>query len=100
MPARREVIAPRGDKRYVRRDAKGRIVESDDMGRSLSKDRRRKASKASSKGQGDRGDRAPARKTAARKTTARKATARKATSRKPTGRKAGAKRGGRAPRSR
>jgi hypothetical protein len=27
---KRELIAPRGDKRYIRRDAKGRIKESDD----------------------------------------------------------------------
>ena len=32
---KRELIAPRGDKRYIRRDAKGRIKESDDVGRSL-----------------------------------------------------------------
>ena len=41
--AKRELIAPRGDKRYIRRDAKGRIKESDDVSRSLSQDRRRKA---------------------------------------------------------
>ena len=44
--AKRELIAPRGDKRYIRRDAAGRIKESDDVGRSLSQDRRRKAKKA------------------------------------------------------
>ena len=36
--AKRELIAPRGDKRYVRRGAKRRIKESDDVGRSLSTD--------------------------------------------------------------
>ena len=41
--SKRELIAPRGDKRYIRRDAKGRIKESDDAGRSLSQDRRHKA---------------------------------------------------------
>lgn len=55
--AKRELIAPRGDKRYVRRDAKGRIKESDDQGRSLSADRRRKAKTAARPGQGDKGDR-------------------------------------------
>ncbi|MET0656444.1 MAG: hypothetical protein ABWY94_12820, partial [Pseudoxanthomonas sp.] len=30
----RELIAPTGDKRLIRRDAKGRIAESDDLGRS------------------------------------------------------------------
>jgi len=59
MPARkRELIEPNpGDKRYVRRDDKGRFNESDDVSRSLSQDVRRKASKVSKPGQGDRGDR-------------------------------------------
>jgi hypothetical protein len=43
--AKRELISPRGNKRYIRRDAKGRIKESDDVSRSLSQDRRRKAKK-------------------------------------------------------
>ncbi len=55
--AKRELIAPRGDKRYIRRDAKGRIKESDDVGRSLSRDRRTKAKTKAKRGQGDRGDR-------------------------------------------
>jgi hypothetical protein len=54
---RRELIAPNGDKRYVRRDEKGRFVESDDVGRSLSADRRRKAKRIVESGHGDRGDR-------------------------------------------
>jgi hypothetical protein len=53
----RELIAPRGDKRYIRRDARGRIKESDDVGRSLSQDQRRKAETVAKAGQGDRGDR-------------------------------------------
>jgi hypothetical protein len=60
--AKRELIAPRGDKRYIRRDPRGRIKESDDLSRSLSQDRRRKAKKAAKPGQGDRGDRNPASK--------------------------------------
>ena len=36
---KRELIKPKGDARYIRRDAKGRIKESDDMGRSLKQDR-------------------------------------------------------------
>lgn len=59
---KRELIAPRGDKRYIRRDEKGRIRESDDQGKSLSQDRRRKAKTAAKPGQGDRGDRKPAAK--------------------------------------
>ena len=67
--AKRELISPRGDKRYIRRDARGRIKESDDVSRSLSQDRRKKAKKAAKPGQGDRGDRKPASKAPARKKT-------------------------------
>ncbi len=62
MPAKRELIAPKGDKRYIRRDAKGRIKESDDVGRSLSQDRKRKAKTKVKEGQGDKGDRPRAKK--------------------------------------
>jgi hypothetical protein len=54
--AKRELIAPKGDKRYIRRDERGRIKESADVGKSLSADRRRKAKTVAKKGQGDRGD--------------------------------------------
>lgn len=70
--AKRELIAPRRDERYIRRDAKGRIEESDDVGRSLSQDRRRKAKTAAKPGQGDRGDRRPGKATAAKAKTAKK----------------------------
>jgi hypothetical protein len=53
----RELINTGTDKRYVRRDERGRFKESDDVGRSLAADRRQKAEHESSKGQGDRGDR-------------------------------------------
>ena len=53
----RTLIEPRDDKRYVRRKA-GRFTKSqDDVGRSLSADRRKKAKKVAKKGEGDRGDR-------------------------------------------
>jgi hypothetical protein len=53
----RELIAPRGNKRYVRRKA-GKFTKSqDDVGRSLSADRRKRAKTAAKKGEGDRGDR-------------------------------------------
>lgn len=55
--AKRELIAPRGDKRYVRRSKTGQFTESDDQGRSLSADVRRKAKTRSKPGQGDKGDR-------------------------------------------
>jgi hypothetical protein len=58
MPRKRELIEPhKGDKRYIRRDEQGRIRESDDVGRSLAQDRRRKAKAVTKSGQGDKGDR-------------------------------------------
>lgn len=57
MAGKRELIAPHGDKRYVRRDEKGRFEESDDVGRSLSRDVRTKAKTKVKPGYGDRGDR-------------------------------------------
>lgn len=54
--SKRELIAPRGDKRYIRRDESGRIVESDDQGRSLSQDVRKPAKTKVPAGMGDRGD--------------------------------------------
>jgi hypothetical protein len=53
----RELISPRGDKRLVRRDSKGRFAQSDDLGRSLAQDVRQHATHESKSGQGDRGDR-------------------------------------------
>ena len=44
MPGKRELIEPKGDKRYVRRDEHGRFSESDDAGRSLAADVRSCAS--------------------------------------------------------
>jgi hypothetical protein len=55
--AKRELINTGTDKRYVRRGAKGRFKESDDVGKSLSQDRRRKAKTTVKSGQGDKGDR-------------------------------------------
>ncbi len=57
--AKRELIDTGRDKRYVRRDDHGRFKESDDVGRSLSQDRRRRAKHTAKPGQGDRGDRRP-----------------------------------------
>ena len=54
--AKRELIDTGTDKRYVRRDNKGRFKESDDVGKSLKADRRTKAKTAVEPGQGDRGD--------------------------------------------
>ena len=54
--SKRELINTGTDTRYVRRDAQGRFKESDDVGRSLSSDRRKKAKRTVKKGEGDRGD--------------------------------------------
>lgn len=54
--SKRTIIKPKGDARYIRRDSKGRIKESDDVGRSLKQDRLTKAKKPVSSGQGDKGD--------------------------------------------
>jgi hypothetical protein len=55
--SKRELIDNGNDKRYVRRDDKGRFEESDDVGRSLAQDVRQHAQTESKPGQGDRGDR-------------------------------------------
>jgi hypothetical protein len=55
--AKRESIDTGRDKRYVRRDSKGKFDESDDVGRSLSQDRRKKSKRKVKAGQGDKGDR-------------------------------------------
>jgi hypothetical protein len=55
---KRELIKPKGDARFIRRDAQGRIKESDDVGRSLKQDRARKAKTKVKSGYGDKGDRA------------------------------------------
>lgn len=52
----RELIDTGTDKRYVRRDEKGRFEESDDVGRSLSQDVKKHAKTTVKSGQGDRGD--------------------------------------------
>ena len=55
--AKRELIAPRSDKRYVRRSTTGKFTESDDQGKSLGRDVRQKAKTKVKAGQGDKGDR-------------------------------------------
>lgn len=54
---KRELIDTGKDKRYVRRGPTGKFKESDDVGRSLSADKRKKAKTPVKSGQGDRGDR-------------------------------------------
>jgi len=57
MGSARELIDTGTDKRYVRRDSKGRFRQSDDVGRSLAADRQQTAKAEVRSGQGDRGDR-------------------------------------------
>jgi hypothetical protein len=56
MAGKRELIDTGTDKRYVRRNKKGQFKESDDVGRSLAQDVRRKAKTAVKPGYGDKGD--------------------------------------------
>ena len=57
MASKRELIDTGTDKRYVRRGAGGKFKESDDAGKSLTADRRKKATTKVKSGQGDKGDR-------------------------------------------
>jgi hypothetical protein len=56
MASKRELIDTGRDKRFVRRDERGQFKESDDVGRSLSQDVRRKAKTVVMAGHGDKGD--------------------------------------------
>ena len=57
MARKRELIAPNGDRRYVRRDRRGRFTADQvDVGRSLAEDRRQRAKTVCARGQGDEGD--------------------------------------------
>ena len=53
---KRELIDTGKDKRYARRDEKGRFDEMVDVGRSLAHDRRQHSKHVVPPGQGDRGD--------------------------------------------
>ena len=53
----RELIDTGSDKRFVRRDEKGRFNESDDVGRSLARDQQRDSRTKPKRGEGDKGDR-------------------------------------------
>jgi len=58
MASKRERVDTRSDKRYVRRDAKGRFTADQvDVGRSSAADQRRDTNTPAKRGQGDKGDR-------------------------------------------
>jgi hypothetical protein len=75
--AKRELIDTGSDKRYVRRNKRSQFNESDDVGRSLAADRRRRAKTKAKRGEGDKGDRprAKTRRKAAKKSAGRKGAA-------------------------
>ena len=82
--AKRELIDTGSDKRFVRRNRRGQFNESDDVGRSLAVDRRKRAKTKVKSGEGDKGDR-PKRKAASKsrkKAATRKGAARKSARRK------------------
>jgi hypothetical protein len=54
--SKRELIDTGTDKRFVRRDDKGRFQDVVDVGKSLAQDRRQQAKTEVESGQGDRGD--------------------------------------------
>ncbi len=55
--SKRELIDTGTDKRYVRRDGKGRFKESVDVSRARSADARHDAKHDAKRGEGDKGDR-------------------------------------------
>lgn len=63
---KRELINTGTDKRYTKRNSDGTFKESDDVGRSLSKDVQKHAKKAVKPGYGDQGDQ-PKKKAAPKK---------------------------------
>lgn len=57
MAAKREEVENNGDKKYIRRDAKGRFTSYQvDEGKSLSQDAKHHAKNTTKSGQGDKGD--------------------------------------------
>ena len=54
---KRQLVTPKGNRRFVRRDSKGQLSEVDDAARSLTQDRRKRARTAAKPGEGDKGDR-------------------------------------------
>jgi hypothetical protein len=54
--SKRELVAPKGSKRYVRRNPQGQFKKEVQIDRSLAADRRREAKTKVGKGLGDRGD--------------------------------------------
>ena len=89
MARKRELIDTGMDKRYVRRNKLGTsFVESDDVGRSLAADRRKRAKTRVKSGEGDKGDRP-------RPKTKRKAAKKNSATRRGAGRRSAPKKAAR-----
>ena len=76
---KRELIAPNGDKRFVKRDGKGQFKESDDVSKSLSQDAKRSSKTKVKPGYGDQGDQ---KKASGKKALSKKAATKKAATKK------------------
>ncbi len=74
---KRTLISPNADNRYIKRDPKGRIKESDDQGRSLSQDVKQSSKNKVKPGYGDQGDQPKKKSAATKKPAAKKAGASK-----------------------
>ena len=68
----RELIDTGRDKRFVRRDEKGRFDEVVDMGRSIAMDKKRTSKTVAKPGYGDQGDLPPKPATRSKKSGAKK----------------------------
>ncbi len=55
--SKRDLVKNRGGEFYAKRDANGRFKEMDEVGRSLTADRRQHAKRETKSGHGDQGDR-------------------------------------------
>jgi hypothetical protein len=89
---KRELVNTGKNKMYGKRDAGGQFTEMDDVGRSLTADRRQHAKTTVKPGYGDQGDQAP--KAAAKKSAGKTTQSNKATGDKTGGSKGGSKGGG------
>ncbi len=69
---KRELVAPNDDKRYIKRNVKGQITESDDQGKSLSQDVKKTAKTKVKPGYGDQGDQAKKKPDAVKKAAKKK----------------------------
>jgi hypothetical protein len=77
VSGKRELIEPNSDKRYIRRDSKGRIRESTDQGKSLSLDKKKSAKTKVKPGYGDKGDQLVKKGAAKKKAAPKKAAPKK-----------------------